>query len=508
MAERIVINGRYELDEHPLARGGMGEVWTGRDVRLDREIAVKFIRFPEGQPDADLTKRFVRESRLAARLQHPGVPAVHDAGTHDGRPYLVMQRIRGISVADLIAEQATLPIGWAAAITAQVCSVLAAAHSASLIHRDLKPSNLMIDGNGAVKVLDFGLAVAMDAADTSRITHTGQTLGTPSYMAPEQILGKASTAQTDLYSLGCTLYDMLTGRPPFNGPNHYTIMNKQVGERHRPVRELRADAPEGLERLLDALLDKQPERRPVGAQEVYATLLPYVEGLPPLPVLHPASQASPLRMYGTVIERMFALPSAPAGVAAAESRPAMQRTDVDAIRLRAEELMRNSRYGSAAELISGVMEPATRALGAADDDVISLRGLYANVLLDAGDFRPAARQFRQLARDLAERYGSDAEQVLDCRLQIARCHAMLGESSRALVQLNDLLADRQRIDGPDDPRTFELRRQIGLLQLGVGDNEAAGRTLQLLLEDLVNAFGPDHGEVVEVRNLLKNAAVR
>ncbi|HZM77831.1 MAG TPA: serine/threonine-protein kinase, partial [Candidatus Limnocylindrales bacterium] len=183
----MLINGRYELEDLPIARGGMGEVWIGRDVKLEREVAVKFIRFPEGHPDKDLVRRFVRESRITARLEHPGVPAVYDVGTHENRPFLVMQRIRGISVADLIAEHGALPIGWAAAIAAQACAVLSVAHQASLIHRDLKPANLMLDREGCVKVLDFGLAVALDNADVSQITRTGQTLGTPAYMAPEQI---------------------------------------------------------------------------------------------------------------------------------------------------------------------------------------------------------------------------------------------------------------------------------------------------------------------------------
>src|SRR5690606_27432709 len=178
-AVATLVNGRYELEELPLARGGMGEVWAGRDVRLEREVAVKFVRFPPGQRDEELIRRFVRESRITARLEHPGVPAVYDVGTHEGRPYLVLQRIRGISVADLNAEYAPLPIGWAVAIAAQVCSVLAAAHAASLVHRDLKPSNLMLDRDGGIKVLDFGLAVALDLAEYSQITRSGQTIGTP-----------------------------------------------------------------------------------------------------------------------------------------------------------------------------------------------------------------------------------------------------------------------------------------------------------------------------------------
>ena len=128
----------------------MGEVWFGRDVRLDRPVAVKFVRLPEGEPD-DYVRRFVRESRITARLEHPGVPAVYDVGTHEQRPYLVMQRIRGISLKALLADHGPLPVGWVAAVAAQVCAVLSAAHRASLVHRDLKPSNLMMEPDGTVK---------------------------------------------------------------------------------------------------------------------------------------------------------------------------------------------------------------------------------------------------------------------------------------------------------------------------------------------------------------------
>src|SRR5438067_10284611 len=162
-------NGRYELERLPLARGGMGEVWVGHDAKLDREVAVKFVRFQEGAPKGELIRRFVRESRITARLQHPGVPAVFDVGTEDGRPYLVMQRVRGMTVSDLLAQHERLSVGWAAAIAAQVCSVLVAAHEASLVHRDLKPANIMLEPEGTVKVLDFGLAVALDLAEVSQI---------------------------------------------------------------------------------------------------------------------------------------------------------------------------------------------------------------------------------------------------------------------------------------------------------------------------------------------------
>ena len=217
---RPVLDDRYALDDLPIGRGGMGEVWGARDLRLDRRVAIKLIRFPDGIHDPELVRRFHRESRITARLEHPGVPAVHDTGiAADGRPYLVMQYVDGVSVADVVAEHGALPVGWAAAIAAQTCAVLAAAHAVSLVHRDLKPANLVLGPDGAVRVLDFGLAVALGAGD-SQITRSGQTIGTPAYMAPELVVGEPTGPATDLYSLGCTLHELLTGRSPFGRRPH------------------------------------------------------------------------------------------------------------------------------------------------------------------------------------------------------------------------------------------------------------------------------------------------
>lgn len=293
---RRVINHRYELEPFPIARGGMGEVWGGRDLRLHREVAVKFVRFPDDVSRDEFTRRFVRKSRITARLQHPGVPAVFDVGTTDqGRPYLVMQRIHGISVNELVAQHKRLPIGWAAAIAAQTCAVLTVAHQVSLVHRDLKPGNLMLEPEGTVKVLDFGLAVALELTDMSAITRTGQNIGTPAYMAPEQVQAGETGPYTDLYALGCTLYEMLTGRPIFTGANSYAVMNKQVDPPPTALRAVRSDVPDGLDSLVATLLAKNPSNRPDSAA-TYARLLPYVTGLGPLPELT-APDPPPVRMY-------------------------------------------------------------------------------------------------------------------------------------------------------------------------------------------------------------------
>jgi eukaryotic-like serine/threonine-protein kinase len=518
VATKTLINNRYELDELPLARGGMGEVWTGRDIKLEREVAVKFIRFPEEQEDQELVRRFVRESRITARLEHPGVPAVYDVGTHDGRPYLVMQRIRGISVADLNAEHAPLPVGWAAAIAAQTCSVLSVAHQASLVHRDLKPGNLMLDLDGGIKVLDFGLAVALDLADHSQITRTGQTLGTPAYMAPEQIMASMSGPRTDLYALGCTLFEMLCGQTPFTGSTAYAVMSRQVEERPRSLRSLRAEVPSGLERLVLALLEKRPDDRPESAEVVYERLLPFVDELGPLPgVLTTPSRPSATRMYAGVLSRVLAgsparsVPEAPGpGVPAPRTAtedtppPRFSRGELDRARAHATELTRQSRYSQAAEVLSAVIEPASLVLGSVDDDVLSLRREFASVLFEGGDYRRAAPQHRQLAEDLAARYGPDSERVLRHRLQEATCHALIGETSLALRQLNELLRDERRVFGEDDPRTLELRRQIGLLELGTGQRDRAAQTLTSLLADLTRLHGPDHVTVTGARDLLES----
>lgn len=503
--DRLVLNERYELDPLPIGRGGMGEVWLGRDVKLEREIAVKLIRFPDGVHDEELVRRFVRESRITARLEHPGVPPVYDVGVHDGRPFMVMQRIHGITVADLVAEHGPLPIGWAAAIAAQTCSVLAAAHRESLVHRDLKPSNLMLCPDGTVRVLDFGLAVALASGD-SHITRTGQTLGTPAYMAPELVMAGMTGPQTDLYAVGCTLYEMLTGRSPFRAATPYAVMKKQVDERAPAVRSERADVPAALEALIADLLAKKPEDRPGSADEVYDALLPFVRDLGMLAgVLAPPSVPSPARMYASIAGRVLAdfppeVPDEPPR-APTPRQLDFDRAELDRAREEASVLVKESRYSQAAEILAAAAEPATRVLGALDPSVISLRFELANVRFDGGDYRGAAPVYRDLARDLGAR-NADDELALRCRLQEATCNALTGETSLALQQLVQLLEHMRRLYGEHDDRVLELRKQVGLIQLGNGQETEAVTTLTTLLADYERLRGPAHTTVVQLRNLI------
>lgn len=526
MPVRKLGDGRYELDS-PLARGGMGEVWLGRDTKLDREIAVKFIRTPSGGvPGHDQIRRFVRESRITARLQHPGVPAVYDGGTDEhGWPFLVMQRVHGISIADLISEQGPLPIGWTAAVAAQVCAVLVSAHAASLIHRDLKPSNLMLEPNGCVKVLDFGLAVAPTLAEFSRITMTNQPLGSPHYMAPEQVEANLAEPATDLYALGCTIHEMLTGDPVFSGSTSVSVMLKQVKETPPALRTVRADVPEALETLVLELLAKRPEDRPESATAVYERLLPFAEGLGPITgVLDHPTKTSPVRQYAEVVSRVFADlaepavrpvephtpttgsrtgPSArqkppPRGRVASAAGPqaTVLRAQLRKAHEEAEKLVRQSRFRQAADALGEITRRAEATFGATDADVLRARHDLAAALFDGGDYRQAAPLYRALAPDLAG--SSWAELRYDCRLKEATCYALIGRTPDALRHLGELLADQRVAAGDDDPRTLELRKQIGLLLLGAGRRAEAQQTLTSLLDDLrrlPDTEGPDPSEV-------------
>jgi serine/threonine protein kinase len=297
----MLIADRYELDELPLGQGGMGAVYGGRDTHLERRVAVKFLQLPGGR-DEELERRFIREARILAKLEHAGAPVLYDFGTFEHRLYQVIQFIDGVTIADLVGEHGPLPVPWAAAIAAQACAVLSAAHALSICHRDLKPTNLMLCRDGSVKVLDFGLAMLREA-DVARFTRAGQILGTPAYMAPEQIQRGVAGPPSDLYALGCVLHEMLTGKQLFTGPTAYAVFEKQV-KQHPPAVP---DVPAELDALIQELLDKDPERRPPGANNLYSRLQPFARDLPALPgFLNPPSVPSPVRMYARMVGRVLA----------------------------------------------------------------------------------------------------------------------------------------------------------------------------------------------------------
>jgi serine/threonine protein kinase len=218
---------------------------------------------------------------------------------------MAIEHVSGVTIADLIAEVVPVPVPWAAAIVAQVCAVLAAAHEHQLVHRDLKPSNVMIRPDGSVKVLDFGLAAALIPGEFSQITRAGELPGTSSYMAPEVAAGDQAEPASDLYSMGCLLYELLTGTTVFENSDPVAEIEAHLSRQSVPVRSSRPEVPGELDALTGELLAKIPSARPPGAWSVFARLLPYVTDVPPLPgVIRPANDPNPHQLYAIVQERI------------------------------------------------------------------------------------------------------------------------------------------------------------------------------------------------------------
>jgi serine/threonine protein kinase len=206
MTPESLAGGRYRV-ERTLGSGGMAIVVLARDRELDRPVAIKLLADNLAR-DADLRARFVREARLAARLSHPNVVKVFDAGEDGGRPYIVMECVNGPTLAEVLARRGRLPPDEAVDLAIQACAGLDHAHEAGLVHRDVKPHNLLLRDDGLLKVADFGIARAVQA---TRLTEAGTILGTGAYLSPEQAAGEDVTAAADLYSLGAVVYELLTG---------------------------------------------------------------------------------------------------------------------------------------------------------------------------------------------------------------------------------------------------------------------------------------------------------
>ncbi|MGH3728573.1 MAG: protein kinase domain-containing protein [Micromonosporaceae bacterium] len=260
---------RYEL-QTPLGRGGMAEVWRAWDSRLERAVAVKILD-QVGLADPGGVERFRREALAVARIAHPNIVGGYDFGTEDGRPYLVMELVAGQTLADRLAE-GPLPIADVVRIATQTCDALQAAHQAGVVHRDIKPENLIMTAGGTVKVLDFGIARLQDTANQAALTRTQMVVGTSHFMAPEQATGGTADPRTDLYALGCVLYALLTGAPPFQGENPMSVLYQHLHHTARPIRESRPEVPAALDELVMGLLAKDPGGRPGSAAAVRAAL--------------------------------------------------------------------------------------------------------------------------------------------------------------------------------------------------------------------------------------------
>ncbi|TDC05106.1 serine/threonine protein kinase [Streptomyces sp. 8K308] len=407
-----LLAGRYELTE-PLGKGGMGEVWSGRDIALGgRRVAVKLLHADRlaslsGTTDPDeLRRRFLRECRATARVDHPGLVAIHDAGRDGEELFLIMQLIEGSDLADHLAEHDPYPWPWAVAVLAQLCSALAAVHAVAIVHRDLKPSNIMIRPDGRATVLDLGVAAVRGDGEDTRLTRTGAMVGTPVYMAPEQAVGDPPVGPAaDLYALGAIGYELLTGQAPFTAPNAAGLLYKKLHEEPIPVQRLRPEAPPRLAALIHQLLAKDPAARPADTGHVFTVLAPLLPQ--PGPSAPPAIPMDPTRPFWH--------PMAPWP----PSRPA--EPDLGTALDEVKRLLALGRYHQVAELLSHTLPLAAVRYGESSTIVRSLRKQYASTLLDTGQYARALPEIQRLTHEFTLERGPYDQVVLQLRADEQLC---------------------------------------------------------------------------------------
>jgi serine/threonine-protein kinase len=252
-----VLAGRYLLTES-IATGGMGEVWKAHDQTLDRDVAVKVLRADSAEDEA-FAERFRAEARHSGGLSHPNIGTVHDFGEDDGTAFLVMELLSGEPLSALIRSRAPMPQDEVTEILYQAAIALQAAHDAGVVHRDVKPANIVVDDDGYAKLTDFGIARALSEAP---MTQTGEVLGTPHYLAPEQAQGRPAGPLSDVYALAVVGYEMLTGQRPFNGESLVTTALAHISQ---PAPQLSDEVGEPLRTTVMAALAKDPAQRPSSA---------------------------------------------------------------------------------------------------------------------------------------------------------------------------------------------------------------------------------------------------
>jgi serine/threonine protein kinase len=241
-----------------IGTGGMADVYTAQDQRLSREVAVKILRSDLAQ-DPSFVSRFRKEAKAAAGLNHPGIVAVYDSG-EDPAPYIVMELVEGHTLRELIHEGERIECDRALEIIVGVLEALDYSHMRGIVHRDIKPANIMITESGDVKVMDFGIARAIDDLGAT-LTSTWNVVGTAQYLSPEQAQGSIADSRSDIYSTGCLLYELLTGRPPFTGETPVSIALQHVSGQYPPARSLQPDLPADIETVLAVSLSKSPDSR-------------------------------------------------------------------------------------------------------------------------------------------------------------------------------------------------------------------------------------------------------
>jgi len=418
-----VVSERYQLDR-PLGAGAMGEVWAARDKTVGRSVAVKLLSLSSAGREAQRRHgRFKREWGITAKLSHPGIPVVYGFGTCEqtGMPYLVMQLIDGPTLTAFLKNHSPLATPAAAAICAQVCSALAAAHDAGLVHRDLKPDNIMLSPQGTVFILDFGVA-AVEEPGAARLTATGMVVGTAAYMAPEQAEAGPVTHQTDLYALGCVAYELLASQPVFSASTQNAMMRCHIEQAAPSLGRIRGGIPPELDGLIASLLQKDPRNRLADARAAYRGFRTHLPGRdeswggsamtpdPTLPFREPCAPPLPARAAAS-----------PAAATRRGGRPRPSRRALQDARSRAADLAANGEWREAITVLDQAITPAETAFGKRDKQVVEARAARADILLEAADYQNARDAYNQLRPDAVYSHGTGDSLVAHIDAGIAYC---------------------------------------------------------------------------------------
>ncbi|THA71503.1 serine/threonine protein kinase [Streptomyces sp. A0958] len=539
MAETRLIQSRYRLLDL-IGRGGMGEVWRARDESLGRQVAVKCLKPMSPQHDEDFTRivreRFRREARVAAALQHRGVTVVHDFGEYEGALYLVMELLDGRNLSQLLEdnEQHPLPVDDIVDIAEQVADALGYTHQQGIVHRDLKPANIMRLSDGTVKICDFGIARPGHGIPvTSRLTGVGVAMGTPHYMSPEQISGGQVDHRSDLYSLGCVLYEIATGAPPFDLEDSWGIL---VGHRDtppEPPRSHRAELPGFFDRVVLDLLAKTPDERPADAHDLRRRIAvgrtgeqPFLEptGQVPLAPPHPVPLPGPPpavpplppwagvmtsghKATGTVNPALTP-PDPSAGLTCAWTTGPGPRPDPappaahGTLAGHHEPETRPSRKGRAQDALrefGRIAEARERALGPDHPETVAARQQMAYALGRLGRHAEAHELHAAVLVSRERAMGPDHPDTLRCRHNLAFSLSRLGRLEESYRTARDVAAARARVLGAGHPDTLVTLYEVGYALGRLGRWTEALHTYRQVADARTRLLGADHPDTLATR---------